>query len=179
MEFLSVIAAALATFAFGAVWYVTISRPWMAVAEIRLGPDGRLAMAGGARPFVIGLISMVLAPGMMLHIFGMSGIASVGAGLTAGLGIGAFIVLPWVAMNYAFGQRKPMLTVIDGVNIVVGSGVMGLVLMLFRRRRVGSTALHRHGKGMKGPAPLRNPSSNPRAHPLAPRVCIRVPGFLP
>jgi hypothetical protein len=34
-------------------------------------------------------------------------------------------------MNYAFGQRKFMLTVIDGVNIIVGSGLMGLVLMLF------------------------------------------------
>lgn len=131
MELLSVIAAALAAFAFGAVWYITMSRPWMEAAEIRLGPDGRPERAGGASPFLIGLIGMVLAAGMMRHVFGMSGVATVGAGLTAGLGIGAFIVLPWVAMNYAFGQRKPMLTVIDGVNIIVGSGVMGLVLMLF------------------------------------------------
>ena len=131
MEFLSVIAAAIAAFAFGAVWYTTMSRPWMAAAEIRLGPDGRPANAGGAAPFIVALLAMVLAAGMMGHIFGMSGIATVGAGLTAGLGIGAFIVLPWVAMNYAFGQRKPMLTLIDGANIVVGSGVMGLVLMLF------------------------------------------------
>jgi hypothetical protein len=26
---------------------------------------------------------------------------------------------PWVAMNYAFGMRKPALTVIDGVDAVV------------------------------------------------------------
>jgi len=32
---------------------------------------------------------------------------------------------------YAFGQRKPMLTVIDGVTVIVGCGIIGLVLTLF------------------------------------------------
>ena len=131
MEFLNVLAAGVAALAFGAVWYMTMSKPWMAAAEIRMGPDGRPANAGAKMPFAIGLVGMVLAAGMMRHIFGMTAIDTVGEGLTAGLGIGAFIVLPWVAMNYAFGQRKGMLTLIDGVNIVVGSGLMGLVLMLF------------------------------------------------
>lgn len=131
MELLNVLAAALAAFAFGAVWYMSMSKPWMAAAEISLGPDGRPANASDKMPFVIGLVGMVVAAGMMRHIFGMAAIDTVGKGLTAGLGIGAFIVLPWVAMNYAFGQRKAMLTLIDGVNIVVGSGLMGLVLMLF------------------------------------------------
>ena len=131
MEFLNVLAAGFAAFAFGAVWYITMSKPWMAAAEIKLGPDGRPANASDKMPFVIGLVGMVLAAGMMRHIFGMTAIDTVGEGLTAGLGIGAFSVLPWVAMNYAFGQRKGMLTVIDGVNIVIGSGLMGLVLMLF------------------------------------------------
>jgi hypothetical protein len=131
MEVLNVLAAALAAFAFGAVWYMTMSKPWMAAAEIQLGPDGRPANNSGIMPFVIGLVGMVLAAGMMRHIFGMTSIDTVGEGLTAGLGIGAFLVLPWVAMNYAFGQRKFMLTVIDGVNVIVGSGLMGLVLVLF------------------------------------------------
>jgi hypothetical protein len=34
-------------------------------------------------------------------------------------------------MNYAFGMRKPMLTVIDGVNSVVGCTIMGTVLNAF------------------------------------------------
>ena len=131
MEFLNVIAAAVAAFAFGAVWYMSMSKAWIAAAEIKLGPDGRPANASDKMPFVIGLVGMVLAAGMMRHIFGMTAIDTLGEGFTAGLGIGAFSVLPWVAMNYAFGQRKFMLTLIDGVNIVVGSGLMGLVLMLF------------------------------------------------
>lgn len=131
MEFLNVLAAAFAAFAFGAAWYITLSKPWMAAAEIRLGPDGRPANASDRMPFVIGLIGMVLAAGMMRHIFASAGIVSISGGAVAGLGIGAFTVMPWVAMNYAFGQRKGMLTVIDGGNVIIGSGIMGLVLSLF------------------------------------------------
>lgn len=131
MEALNVLAAALAAFAFGAAWYMTLSKPWMAAAEIRVGPDGRPVKAAGMTPFVIGLLAMLLAAGMMRHIFVMTSIDSLGEGFTAGLGIGAFSVMPWVAMNYAFGQRRFTLTVIDGVNVIVGSGITGLVLMLF------------------------------------------------
>lgn len=128
MEIISVLVAAIATFAFGAVWYMSLSGPWIAAAEIKLGPDGKPANASDKMPFVIGLVGMVLAAGMMRHIFGMAAIDSLGKGLLSGLGIGAFIVMPWVAMNYAFGQRKLRLIVIDGGNVVIGSGIMGAVL---------------------------------------------------
>jgi hypothetical protein len=128
MEILSVLIAAIATFAFGAVWYISLSKPWMAAAEIKVGPDGKPANSSDKMPFVIGLIGMVLAAGMMRHIFGMAGIDGLSKGIMAGFGIGAFSILPWVAMNYAFGQRKSSLTVIDGGNVVIGSAIMGAVL---------------------------------------------------
>jgi hypothetical protein len=131
MEILNVLAAALATFAFGALWYTTMSKPWMAAAEIKLGSDGQPANASDKMPFVIGLLGMLVAAGMMRHILASAGVSTLGGGLVSGLGIGAFSVMPWVAMNYAFGQRKFSLTIIDGVNVVVGCGIMGLVLMLF------------------------------------------------
>ena len=128
MEFFSVLVAAVATFGFGAVWYMSLSKPWMTAAEIKLGPDGRPANAHDKTPFVIGFIGMILAVGMMRHVFGMAGIDGFGKGLVLGLGIGLFTIMPWVAMNYAFGQRKMSLTVIDGGNVVIGSGIMGAVL---------------------------------------------------
>jgi Protein of unknown function (DUF1761) len=131
MEIVNVLVAAIAAFAFGAVWYMTMSKPWMAAAEIKIGPDGRPANSNDKMPFVIGLIGMILAAGMMRHIFNMAGIDTLGEGVTAGLGIGAFSVMPWVAMNYAFGQRKFMLTLIDGVNVIIGCGIIGAVLMAF------------------------------------------------
>jgi hypothetical protein len=127
MEFLNVIAAAVAAFAFGAVWYIAMSKPWMAAAGI----TEEQQRSGGPMPFVVGLVAMVVVAGMMRHMLGTSGVTTVGGGAIAGFGIGAFLITPWVAMNYAFGMRKPALTLIDGVNSVVGCTIMGAVLNLF------------------------------------------------
>jgi Protein of unknown function (DUF1761) len=136
MEFLNVIAAALAAFAFGAVWYMSMSKAWIAAAEIAVDANGRPVPregggAGGAMPFIVGLAAMVLVAGMMRHLLGASGVTTVGGGAIAGFGVGAFLITPWVAMNYAFAMRKPSLTVIDGVNSVVGCTIMGVVLNAF------------------------------------------------
>lgn len=128
MEILSVLVAAIVTFAFGAIWYTTLSKPWMDAAGIALGADGRPANAADKTPFLIGIVGMLLAAGMMRHVFGMAGIDGFAKGLVAGLGTGAFTIMPWVAMNYAFGQRRAKLTLIDGGNVVIGSGIMGAVL---------------------------------------------------
>lgn len=131
MEFLNVIAAALAAFAFGAVWYMSMSKPWIAAAEIPVDANGRPQGNGSAMPFVVGLVAMVIVAGMMRHLLGTSGVTTIGAGAVAGFGVGTFLITPWVAMNYAFGMRKPALTVIDGVNAVVGCTIMGAVLNAF------------------------------------------------
>jgi Protein of unknown function (DUF1761) len=137
MEVLNVLAAALAAFAFGAVWYMSMSKPWIAAAELQCDDKGRPMRAdsqgGGSSPmpFVIGLVAMVLVAGMMRHLLAASGVTSIGGGAVAGLGIGAFFITPWVAMNYGFAMRKPALTVIDGVNSIVGCTIMGAVLNAF------------------------------------------------
>ena len=131
MEFLNVIVAALAAFAFGAVWYMSMSKAWIAAAEIPVDANGRPQGNGSPMPFVVGLVAMGIVAGMMRHVFVMSGLTSIGEGVMGGAGIGAFLITPWVAMNYAFGMRKPMLTLIDGVNSVVGCTIMGVVLNLF------------------------------------------------
>lgn len=130
MEFVRVIAAAIGAFGFGAVWYMTMSKPWIVAAGIPVDANGRPQGNGSAMPFIVGFVAMILVAGMMRHIFARAGIVTPGAGLVAGLGIGAFLITPWVAMNYAFAMRKPALTVIDGVNSVVGAGIMGLILTL-------------------------------------------------
>lgn len=131
MEFLNVVAAALGAFAFGAVWYMSLSKPWMAAADIQTGADGRPVNSSSKAPFIVGILAMILVAGMMRHTFMMSGLTTVGSGLVAGAGFGAFIVMPWVAMNYAFSMRKPQLTIIDGGNVIIGSAIMGTILNLF------------------------------------------------
>lgn len=131
MEYLNVIAAALGAYAFSAVWYTAMSKPWMVAAGIPMTAEGRPMGNGSPMPFVIALIAMVLVAGMMRHVFQISGIVTLGGGLVAGLGVGAFFITPWVTMNYAFGMRKMSLAVLDGVNAIVGCSIMGVILSAF------------------------------------------------
>jgi Protein of unknown function (DUF1761) len=137
MEFLNVIVAGVASFAFGAVWYMTLSNPWMQAAELRPDAKGRPtrpdAQEGSSSPmpFVVGLVAMVVVAGMMRHMFASSGVTTIGGGAVAGLGVGAFFIVPWLAMNYAFALRKPQLILIDGGYAIGGCTIIGVVLNLF------------------------------------------------
>ena len=129
MEFLTVIVAAAAGFAVGAVWYMALTEPWMTAAGIKRMPDGR-PECSSPLPFVLASIAMVLVAGMMRHTFALSGIDSAGAGLVSGLGIGLFFISPWIMINHAYPSRPFKLTLIDSGYAVFGCAIMGAVLML-------------------------------------------------
>ena len=130
MQILAVIVAAIAAYAFGAVWYTTMSKPWIAASGIAVDANGKPMGNGSMMPFVVGFVAEVLVAGMMRHIFAMSGLDTLPEGVMGGFGIGAFLITPWVAMNYAFAARSWRLTLLDGVNSVVGCTIMGIVLVL-------------------------------------------------
>ena len=131
MGVVAVLVAAIAGFAVGAVWYMSLAKPWMKAAGIPVDENGKPANGTDPKPFVISAICMILVAGMMRHIFAMAGIDSPGGGLVAGLGVGAFFITPWVAMNYAYAMRPTKLTLLDGGYSILGPGVIGLVLGLF------------------------------------------------
>ena len=131
MEFLNVIAAAAAGYGFGAVWYMTLAKPWMEAAGIAADADGRPANAGDPKPYIIAFISALLVAGMMRHVFALGGIDTIGKGLVSGLGIGLFLSSPWIMTNYGFAGRPFRLTLIDAGYATFGSAIIGLVLTLF------------------------------------------------
>ena len=128
MQYIAVIVAAAVAYGFGAFWYIAMSKPWMAAAGIPMTADGKPAGRGSPMPFVIGFVAELLVAGMMRHIFAMSALDTWPKGIMGGFGVGAFLITPWVAMNYAFARRPFKLTLIDGVNSIVGCTLMGVVL---------------------------------------------------
>ena len=130
MEFVGVIAAAIAAWIFGAIWYMALARPWMAAAGIKAGPDGKPDGAS-ATPYILSIIAMIIVAGMMRHTFTTSGITTLSAGLIGGFGIGLFFISPWIMINNAYGMRPFRLTMIDGGYATFGCAVMGAVLTLF------------------------------------------------
>jgi len=133
MEILNVLAAAVASYAFGAIWYMVLAKPWMAAAGISedqiKDADGK--MKGGPTPFIIAFIGAIFVAGMMRHIFSLAGITEVDKGFISGLGLGLFIATPWIATNYGFTMRPRALTLIDGGYATIGCAIMGTVLTLF------------------------------------------------
>lgn len=130
MPLLPIIAAALASFAFGAVWYTLLARRWMAVSGVPLVDDAP-ANRSDPIPYLISLVGSVTAAAVLWNLFVASGIEAPLRGLLTGLAVGLFLVSPWIATCYGFAARPRMLTLIDCGYATFGCGVMGLVLTLF------------------------------------------------
>lgn len=132
MEFLNVLVAGLASFMFGAIWYSTLSKPWVEASGVAVDAEtGKPANASNPAPYVIGVISSILVAGMMRHVFETSTVDSLWEAAVSGFGIGAFLAAPWLATNYGFAGRPAKLLIIDGGYATIGCTIIGIVLQLF------------------------------------------------
>ncbi|MEP5731293.1 MAG: DUF1761 domain-containing protein [Sulfitobacter sp.] len=129
MGLLAVVVAAVAGFAFGAFWYMTLQKQWVQAAGIEVDKNGR-PINNSATPYIMAGIAMLLVAGMMRHTFSLSGIDTAMKGLVAGLGIGLFFISPWIMINNGYGGRPFKLTVIDSGYATFGCAIMGLILTL-------------------------------------------------
>lgn len=127
MGILAVLIAAVASYAFGAVWYMVNAKPWMAA----VGLSEETINRSDPKPYIISFVMCILVAGMMRHVFIMSGVDSIFEGLVAGFGLGAFIALPWIVTNHGFSMRLGTLTIIDGGYATIGCTIMGIVLGYF------------------------------------------------
>ena len=130
MSIFAVIAAGIAGWVFGAVWYSIFAKPWMQASSVAVDASGKPVNQKNPVPYIISIVSAILVAGMMRHSFVLSGIDTLGKGFIAGLGVGAFLATPWLATCYAFAGRPMKLTLIDGGYATLGSAVIGAVLML-------------------------------------------------
>jgi len=130
MELFNVFLAAVAGFAFGAVWYMKLSKPWVEAAGIEVDADGN-PVDQSAMPFIMAGVAMLLVAGMMRHVFALAGIETIDKGLISGLGIGLFFISPWIMINNGYGGRPFKLTLIDGGYATFGCALMGAVLTVF------------------------------------------------
>jgi len=130
MQLLSILVAAVAGWAFGAAWYMSLAKPWTKAANIEVDENGR-PVEDSALPYILSGLAMVLVAGMMRHTFALSGIETISKGFVSGLGIGLFFICPWIMINNAYTGRPFKLTVIDGGYAAFGCAVIGTVLTLF------------------------------------------------
>lgn len=132
MEILNVIAAGVAAYAFGALWYMSLSKTWMEASGVAVDPDtGKPANASDPLPYITSFVATLVVAGMMRHVFASAGIDTLSKGAVTGIGIGLFLVSPWVATFYGFGGKPRILTLIDCGYATIGCTLIGIVLTLF------------------------------------------------
>lgn len=131
MGYVAVVVAGLATWVFGALWYMALSGPWMRASGVPV-TDGKPANSGRAAPYLISALLMILLAGMMRHVLVTAGIAGVDKAAVTGFGLGLFIACPWIAMANLYGMRPMALTAIDGGYATLGCALCAAVLALFQ-----------------------------------------------
>jgi hypothetical protein len=128
INYLAILVAAVAGFAWGAVFYMTLSKQWLAAV-------GRTEPNKSPTPFIITFIALLVMGWVLAGTLGHLGAGQVTVknGIVSGAFIWLGFVLTTVFVNNAYPGRKYMLSVIDslhwlGVLVIQGVviGVMGL-----------------------------------------------------
>lgn len=127
VNFLAVVLATVASFAFGAVWYMGLSNQWLEA----LGKS-RDELGVGYTPFVWSVIvELVMAYFLALFTPLLMGSVSIGAAIQVAVLIWVGFVLTTLIMNHRYEGMKWSLTVIDGLHIlgvlVIQGAVIGLL----------------------------------------------------
>jgi hypothetical protein len=133
VNFLSVGIAAVAAWIFGAIYYTSLGKFWMAAqGKTAESCKAEFAAKSGLAKFAPFILSFVGALIMGVVIYGIlthSGLWSWHAGIVTGAFCWFGFVLTTVVVNNAYAGRKVMLSVIDcghwlGVLIIIG-GIVG------------------------------------------------------
>ncbi len=128
MNYIAIVAAAVAAFVFGAIYYTLLSKPWLKAVELKKSGKKTAPWV----PFVVVITADLVMAWILAGVVGHLGIdqVTVRNGMISGAFLWLGFVATTIASNNAFAGRKPMLTLIDaghwlGVLLVIGA-VIGL-----------------------------------------------------
>lgn len=124
INYLSIPLAAIAAFLWGAAYYMTLSKQWLAAV-------GRTEPNRSATPFILSFVALVVMAfvlsGAIAHLG--PGQVTVKNGIISGLILWAGFVLTTVFVNNAYPGRKYMLSVIDSIHwlgvVVIQGAIIG------------------------------------------------------
>ena len=130
---LGVLAAAVASWLAGAVWYTALARPWLiALGKTRaelMRPDGKPSLVPFVTAFLAELLMAWVLAGLIGH-FG-AGQITVTNGIISGVVAWLGFVVTTLATNHGFGGQRGMLTLIDGGHWLAVLVLQGAVIGLF------------------------------------------------
>ncbi len=124
MNYLAVLVAAIAAFAWGAAYYMTLSKQWLAAV-------GRVEPNKSPTPFIISFVALLVMGFVLAGSIGHLGPGNVTVknGIISGAIVWAGFVATTVFVNNAYPGRKFSLSVIDSLHwlgvLVIQGAVIG------------------------------------------------------
>jgi len=127
LNYLAILLAALAAFGWGAIYYMTLSKQWLAA----VGMTKEQMQSRSAAPFVISFIALVVMSWVLAGTLGHLGPGQVTIknGIISGLFLWLGFIATTVFVNNAYPGRKYSLSVIDSIHwlgvVVIEGAVIG------------------------------------------------------
>lgn len=127
LNYLAILLAALAAFGWGAIYYMTLSKQWLAA----VGITKEQMQSRSAAPFVISFIALIVMSWVLAGTLGHLGPGQVTIknGIISGLFLWLGFIATTVFVNNAYPGRKYSLSVIDSIHwlgvVVIEGAVIG------------------------------------------------------
>lgn len=118
---IAILAAGLAGWVFGAIWYTSLSKPWQRAHGIN--PEDCKDQKMPLTPLLVALLGAIVMAAVLHQVLVNLGVMGVSEGAIAGLTLGAGFLFIATMVNNQFQQKNWVATLIDG-------GHWSLVLMI-------------------------------------------------
>ena len=128
LNFLAILIAALAAFAWGALYYTSLSKQWLAAVGLS---KEQIQTARSPMPFVISFVALAIMAWVLAGTLGHLGPGQVTVknGIISGLFLWLGFIATTVFVNNAYPGRKYSLSVIDSIHwlgvVVIEGAVIG------------------------------------------------------
>jgi len=123
-----ILAAGLAGWLLGAVWYTALGRPWQ--RALGLNPDDCKGKPMPKAPLVVAFLAACVMSAVLYQLLTNLEVMGLASSAVAGLTIGVGFLLTSILVNNMFQQRSFLLTVIDGGHWVLAVVVEAVVISL-------------------------------------------------
>lgn len=125
---IAILAAAVAGWLFGAVWYTVLGRVWQ--TALGKDPDACKGQKMPLTPMLVSFLAALVMSAVLYQLLINLGVMGVQAGAVAGLTVGIGFVATSVLVNNLFQGKKLMVTIIDSAHWVLALVIEGVVISL-------------------------------------------------
>jgi hypothetical protein len=128
VNWIAVLVAGVASFAFGAAYYMSLSKPWMAAVG---KTEAEVEANNNPMVFVVAIVAQLVMAYTMARVMLWQGDMSIGAGISIAITLWVGLIVSSMAVNHGFQGAKRSLTLIDSGHWLGVLLVQSVVIALF------------------------------------------------